>query len=928
MAFKKLLLIISAVFLLSSCMTTVGQKYISKTKITENELNNGLFYSIHSKPENSGKVQLRLMINSGSLSETDEQSGYAHLIEHMAFNGTEHFSKNKIIDLFEESGLTFGHDINAYTKFSETVYKLSIPKSNKKLLAKTLLYFHDILTSMSFDKVELEKEKGVVENEYQISVLDEKYYSDAIFDDYIKGSPYAHRLPIGKLDSIQNSTTDSLNDFYKRWYRPNNAKLLISGDVDTSFIEQLVVDTFSVIKKSKSNELQSVPNTPSLNTQTQAYTSKVIDLSETDAIFELPSFIIKNSQDLSVKLRFDLLQNLINERLNTANAQQNTPFSRTGFHIFSLLKSKRVGDIYVEHLDGEHALAAKFIAQEVARIKQHGFSQQEYTQQLKLLKSSQDKLFDYYINRDSQDIAADVMSAWLSGNVEYNFKLENRAYQIVLKTTLAEVNRLAKEQLKQPMKLTTAFTYQSNTPNLLASNEIFINTLEQTVPKREIQKKKLILPVIEKQSGDEKIVKETFYSNKKITQWQLNNDVDVVLQPDHRIKNEIYMHFSAPGGLNTLNDKDLIASKFLINSYIKSGLMGLSAQVLKQRLEEKNIDIIPFIKGHSAGFIMNSVNNSDSLTLLFSMLYSSVTNASVDENVFLSEKKNVIEQQENSFKSPVIKFYDAVTDSVFPDNSRQKPASIEQLQSIQKGDVEALYQKLFSTANGYKLTIVGDFNIAKIKPLILHYIASLPTGRLHKFAETPQSLISKPTQLKKAINPQNTAIVLWNIVTNTPNKGIKPVYQAKLLQRILSKKLTQIVREKLSLTYSPYVSVYDQPPGLAFTNTMINLTTKVKDVQKTQLIVDDIIDNLLNIGITQQQLDEQKKSVKMNISTLLGESSNKEEFLHRDHLFGYTLGSTEDTSRILDDITVEDMNQFIKVYLAPQKTLRAVNLPE
>ena len=217
---------------------------------------------------------------------------------------------------------------------------------------------------------------------------------------------------------------------------------------------------------------------------------------------------------------------------------------------------------------------------------------------------------------------------------------------------------------------------------------------------------------------------------------------------------------------------------------------------------------------------------------------------------------------------------------------------------------------------------------SEIKPIILQYIATLPTGKAHKFSKISQSLITKPTQLNETTNPQNNALLLFDTITYTPNHGIKSIYQAKLMQRIISQILTKIVREKLSLTYSPYVSVEDQPIGQPFTGTIISLTTKVEDAQQTQRVVNNIIKNLLNKGITQKQLNEQKKSVQTYITSTLGELSNKEEFLHRDHLFGYTLGSTEDVSEILDDISIDDMNHFIQAYLDPQKTLTAINLPK
>lgn len=161
MILRKLIFTIFTVLILSSCCVNNSPNQAdSIATVTSNTLDNGLFYQINAKQENSDTIQLRLMIKSGSLSETDAQSGYAHILEHMAFNGTENFPKHEIIELLEKSGLTFGHDINAYTTFDSTVYILSIATSDTKLLFDTLLYLRDVLTAIEFDQTELDKEKG------------------------------------------------------------------------------------------------------------------------------------------------------------------------------------------------------------------------------------------------------------------------------------------------------------------------------------------------------------------------------------------------------------------------------------------------------------------------------------------------------------------------------------------------------------------------------------------------------------------------------------------------------------------------------------------------------------------------------------------------------------------------------------------------
>ena len=897
--------------------------------VNSDTLNNGLFYEIHSKPEQSQKIQLRLMINSGSLSETDVESGYAHLVEHMAFNGTKNFPKNKIIELFEKSGLTFGHDINANTNFSNTTYTLSIPKSDVKLLHDALLYLHDILSEVQFDAKEFDKEKGVVENEYRLREIKEKFYSDLLFNDFITDSQYERRLPIGTLKSIDDSTVASVKAFYQAWYRPNNAKLLVTGDIDSEKTAVLINNIFSSIKKSDNLTQQIMPSAPRLKTNSQSYSSKVINFSETDVYFDVPNIRIQNSKSLSQAIKQDMLDDLVNYRLNTINNQRVQPFIGVGFSFNRLLNDKVLKHIYIEHLQGQEQQAVTFIGQEIARINQYGFSQAEYDQQLTRIKSLATNLADRYSNKSSQEIADDVIDAWSKNNVEYTLQLEQEAYQMALNSaSLKEVNQLAKDLFNNPSKLTLAIPYKSNKPDLATLDQLFADTVKKPISNIEVKVEQLTLPSITKNAMTSPIVKEKFYPEKQITQWTLSNGVDVIIEPDHSVKNSITMNFSAPGGTNSLTEKQLDASYFLINSYTKSDIAGISPQALEQKFINAQASIEPIILENEHGFKMYSVNRHDSLELLFSVLYSTFNHPKIKENAFALEKKRIIENQQTYLAQPTTITVQKLNEALFPNNKRQQDASIAQLQQVQKIDVERLYQTLFASVNGYKLTIVGDFKATELKPFILKYIANLATGKLHEFSDMKQSLIKQAKKINDTTNPQDNGLVLFYTVTDTPNKNIKEVYQAELMRRIIDQTLLKIVREKLSLTYSPSVWVESQPAGMTFTTVLIKVITKIEDVNKTQQVVNRIVNDFLDKGITEDQLIEHKNALNKDFAAVLKTSSGKEPLLHRDHLFGYTLGSTENRAAILDSISISDMNRFIKEYLDPQKTVQITNIPK
>src|SRR5437588_11889946 len=190
------------------------------------------------KPEK--RAELRLVVKAGSILEDDDQQGLAHLVEHMAFNGTKHFPKNEIISFMESIGMRFGADVNAFTSFDETVYELTVPTDKPETLDKALLILEDWAHNLTFDPTETAKERGVVMEEWRLGRGADMRMLQKIFPVVLKDSRYAERLPIGKPEIIQNGKAERLKQFYADWYRPDLMAVVAVGDFDKAAIEKMI----------------------------------------------------------------------------------------------------------------------------------------------------------------------------------------------------------------------------------------------------------------------------------------------------------------------------------------------------------------------------------------------------------------------------------------------------------------------------------------------------------------------------------------------------------------------------------------------------------------------------------------------------------------------------------------------------------------
>jgi len=214
------------------------------SKIIIGKLDNGLTYYIrkNTKPEN--RAELRLVVKAGSILENDDQLGLAHFMEHMAFNGTKNFAKNELVSYLQSIGVKFGADLNAYTSFDETVYILPVPTDDEKILTQSFQILEDWAHNATLNHEEIDNERGIVIEEWRTGRGASQRMRDKTFPVVLKDSRYAERLPIGTLESLENFTYESLENFYKDWYRPELMAVLAIGDFDVEDIETRIKQHF------------------------------------------------------------------------------------------------------------------------------------------------------------------------------------------------------------------------------------------------------------------------------------------------------------------------------------------------------------------------------------------------------------------------------------------------------------------------------------------------------------------------------------------------------------------------------------------------------------------------------------------------------------------------------------------------------------
>src|SRR3954467_14636774 len=216
-------------------------------RITIGTLPNGLRYYLRANKQPLGRAELRLVVNAGSILEDDDRRGLAHFVEHMCFNGTRHFPKQDVVAFLQSTGMRFGAHINANTSFDQTVFQLRIPTDNQAVVDRSLLILEDWAHAVSFEADEIDKERGVILEEWRTGLGAGARLLDVELPVLLKDSRYAERLPIGKPEVIRSFPYDRLKKFYNDWYRPDLMAVIAVGDFDPAVVEGMIRSHFAAI---------------------------------------------------------------------------------------------------------------------------------------------------------------------------------------------------------------------------------------------------------------------------------------------------------------------------------------------------------------------------------------------------------------------------------------------------------------------------------------------------------------------------------------------------------------------------------------------------------------------------------------------------------------------------------------------------------
>lgn len=731
------------------------------------KLENGLTYyiKVNKKPEK--RIELRLAVNAGSVCETEGQQGLAHFCEHMCFNGTKNFPSNKIINMLEEMGVKFGAELNASTGFDQTIYMLKVPTDSIEWINRGFQVIEDWAHQVSMDDVEIDKERGVITEEWRLGLGAEDRMQAKYIPVILKGSRYAERLPIGKVDVIKSFPYDTLRSFYNTWYRPDLMAVIVVGDIDPALAESKIKEHFSGIPKAVNARPRINYNVPEND---QPLISVVTDKEATgfsaSIFFKHPESGNVTYADYRNQLIRSLYTGILNNRYQEIIQKPDAPFMYAGAGYGAFVsRSVDVYSISVAAKENQIEKSIEVALAENERVRRFGFTTTELEREKKDILSNYEKMAKESDKTESASYADEFIRNFFTSECIPGIKKE---YEIVKDylpgITLEEVNNLGKT-LTSDKNIAVLITAQEkqgiNVPSELAIASIISDVKDK---KLEAYVDKVSdLPLVATPPAGSKIVSRKDDKVFGYTELKFANGVKMILKSTDFKNDEIVFSAFSPGGISLYPDADVMSATVAPSIITQSGLGNYDLTGLQKKLSGNTAKLTPYINDLREG--VNGSCSPKDLETMLQLNYLYFTGTRRDEsafNAYISRVKNSIKPIR---ANPQMIFSDTVAKIVSMNSPRViSLPSDAQLNQINLDRAIAIFKDRFADAGDFTYLMVGNFKTEEVLPLLEKYVGGLPViNRKENWKDKSPGFPSGHVNVEvpKNSEQQSTVAMVW-----------------------------------------------------------------------------------------------------------------------------------------------------------------------
>lgn len=902
-------------------------------QVKTGKLANGLTYYIRQNHRPAQKVELRLVVNAGSVLENENQQGIAHLSEHMAFNGTTHFKKNDIISFLQSIGVGFGSDLNAYTGFNETVYILPIPTDKPGNIEKGFQILEDWAHNVTYNDDDIDGERPVVLEESRMGKGANDRMQKKILPGIFAGSLYADRLPIGIDSIIQHASYETVKSFYKEWYRPDLMAVIVVGDMDPLKAEALIKKHFSGLKNpAGEKERFNVTVPPYKQSEAQVVTDK----EATSYVYRIYYSAQKTEPVLTLAdYKKDLVKyiftNLFNQRLRELSQQENPPFINAGSGFGSEARGYEAFTAYIAAGNSDSLGSLKAFEQELQRAIRFDFTQKELDRVKASLLNNIQRAVNEKDKTESSGYADEYISNFLEREPVPGVVNEAKYYKELLpQISLDDVNAIGKKLGENQYQFIALTGPEAGAAKILPTPEQILAVSAET-NKMELspyQEKELAASLLEKTPVPGKVTATRQNTVLGTTELTLSNGITVTVKHTDFKNDEILMSAVRAGGKNNYGIADKYNAQYLVPVITAMGVGNFSPVDLRKVLSGKTVSAAPYFTDVSEGF--GGSSSVKDLESMLQLVYLYTTAPRIDTALF----RSFVQKNKAQFgflrANPQAVFVDSFFNVLYHHDPLMplvvpKPEYFDEL-SLSR--IMQMYKERFENAYGMHFTFVGNITAAGLKPLLEKYLGALPTTKA-TFAYMDNKVRQSPGEINVTLHlgKEPKALIIKMYHGEQPYSDALDL-KGQAVSEVLNIRVIEELREKIQgiysggtqfefskLPYPNYTLTFQLPCGPEKLDTLLQASrAEVERIIKEGPSASDLA------KVKEQWKEQYKTSVKENRTWLSQLQSFYFEGYNPDYFLNY--------NKYVDALTPRDIQEAARLLLSSKNIATGILLPE
>lgn len=892
------------------------------------KLPNGMRYVIRQNATPKGTALVRMQIDAGSLDEGDGERGYAHYVEHMAFNGSTNVPEGEMVKLLERHGLAFGADTNASTGFERTTYMLDLPKNDPELLDIALMLMRETASELSFNAGAVERERGVVQAEMRDrNTFALKNFQDQI-DFALPGSKVAKRLPIGTPESLAGAMPGGLKAFWAREYVPAHTTLYVIGDFDPDVVEAKIKDRFGSWKAAP---VEAQPKAGPATLEAKGLGDVYIDpaLSERVTVSRKGPYL--KEPDTLAQRKENLLRQIgyaiINRRMLRRSREANAPFRNASFGTSDIFKEGRTSELNIDTVDGKWRRGMVEAGLEYRRALTFGFTREEVDEQIAIIRAANANAAKGEATRSNGQLLGAAQALVIDEQVpdtptNSKDRLEAFISQITPEAVLGALQREV-VPLDQPL-----LRFQGRTPPADGDNGLRGAWTEAiAAPIRPLEQKAAATFGYTQFGQPGKVVSDVVELKLGIRTIRFANGVRLNIKRTDLKADQVLIQVSVDGG-EMLATRDNPLATRMVQVLALGGLGKHSKDDLDTMLAGRTVSVN--FGSTEETFVAIAATTPRDLELQLQLMTAQVVDPGYRKEGEVLFKQSINNLFASLRATPGGALSAELGAIMSDDDPRVSLGKVEDYRALSFDQLKSTLAGRF--ANGaIEIGIVGDVDEEATIGFVARTFGALPPRepdfRPYEGERDRSFTKDRKRRVVRHTGAKDQAVVMLAWPTRD-GEDLTAALQLQLLERVMRIQMTDMLREKLGKAYSPGASSNTSRTYKGYGTFSVNASVDVNDLPATRTAIKATVAGVRDKPVSDDVLKRAREPLLEGYDSALKTNAGWLSFVDRAQTEPENIDRFLKGKELLQAITPAEIQSVAMKYLAPDAALEVDVLPD